>query len=397
MLKALLCPFASSRFVVSPHESANAGHLNGDRTMLDNSFPLPCSWTSRNDQPGATGSIAMFGKKLLAIAGTLSCALAVSAANAQTTVAFIGGTNMYQWQNSGIFGGSAGYQWEADGFKVFGPTGPCVETNEALTALQGIIASGKKPLIHLMVGGADAATDDAHPVAEQLQAFETCFANLITTAQNANLKVVAGTNPFAQSNDIDPYNKFIFAYCTGKGIPVIDYQTLLVRANDNFEGTEYWIPSPIVIVLQGSGPAAGPPPSITSKGYAIMNALADRAIAQYVGGVTLKGGYLGNEYLEKNGAPPFVPGTGGNTVAPGTEMHWYAFGQYSDGITQPIANANILHEYGTWTSSNPQVISIDPYGTAWALAPGTASIHFTTLSGATINEWVMTVEAVPVP
>jgi hypothetical protein len=337
-----------------------------------------------------TGRITMFAKKLLAIAGTLSCALTVGAANAQTPVAFIGGTTMYQWQDSGIFGGSPAYQWEGYGFKVFGPTGPCVETNEALSSLQGIIASGAKPVIHLMVGGADAATDDTHTVAQQLQSFETCFANVVTTAQNAKLKILVGTNPFAQRNDIDPYNKFIFAYCTAKGIPVIDYQTLLVRANDNFEDTRYWIPSPIVL----NGPqGSGTPPSITSNGYAIMNALADRAIAQYVGGVTLKSGYLGNEY-QVNGTPPF---TGGNDLPVGVPMHWYAYGQYSDGITQPMANANVLQLYGTWTSSNPEVISIDPYGTAWSVAPGTATIHFTTLSGVTLNEWVMTVGAVPMP
>jgi len=332
----------------------------------------------------------MFAKKLLAIAGTLACALTVAAANAQTPVAFIGGSTMYQWQDSGIFGGSPAYQWLGYGFKVFSPIGPCVETNEALASLQGIIASGAKPVIHLMVGGTDAETDDTHTVAQQLQSFETCFANIVTTAQNAKLKILVGTNPFAQHNDIDPYNKFIFAYCTAKRIPVIDYQTLLVRANDNFENTEYWIPPPIVL---GGTPGSGPPPSITSKGYALMNALADRAIAQYVGGVTLKAGYLGNEYLV-DGNPPF---TGANDLPPGAEMHWYAYGQYSDGITQPIANANVLQLYGTWTSSNPEVISIDPYGTAWAVAPGTANIHFTTLSGATLNEWVMTVGAVPIP
>jgi hypothetical protein len=334
----------------------------------------------------------MFAKKLLAIAGTLSCALTVSAANAQTQVAFIGGTTMYKWQDSGIFGGSPAYQWQGYGFKVFAPIGPCVETNEALSALQGIIAGGTKPVIHLMVGAADAATDDTHTVAQQLQSFETCFANVVTTAQNANLKILVGTNPFADHNDIDPYNKFIFAYCTAKGIPVIDYQTLLVRANDNFEGTEYWIPPPIVLSEAGSG-ATGTPPSITSNGYTIMNVLADRAIAQYVGGVTLKSGYLGNEY-QVDGTPPF---TGANDLPVGVPMHWYAYGQYSDGITQPIANANVLHLYGTWTSSNPEVISIDPYGTAWSVAPGTANIQFITLSGVTLNEWVMKVGAVPIP
>jgi hypothetical protein len=248
-----------------------------------------------------------------------------------------------------------------------------------------------------MVGADDASgVSDSFPVSEQLQSFETCFANVVTTAQTAKLKILVGTNPFAQFENIDPYNKFIFAYCTANRIPVIDYQTLLQRANDNFEGTEYLVPPPEVISVVGSG-AAGPPPTISNKGYAIMNALADRAIAQYVGGVTLTGGYLGNEYLEMNGAPPFVPGTSGNTVVPGTEMHWYAYGEYSDGITQQIANANVLGEYGTWTSSNPEIISIDPYGTAWALEPGTANIHFTTLSGLTINEWIMNVDAVPVP
>ena len=39
-------------------------------------------------------------------------------------------------------------------------------------------------------------------------------------------------------------------------------------------------PPPIVL----NGPqSSGTPPSITSNGYAIMNALADRAIAQYAG------------------------------------------------------------------------------------------------------------------
>ena len=334
----------------------------------------------------------MFANKLLAIAGTLSCALTVGAANAQTAVAFIGGSTMYRWQDSGIFGGSPAYQWQGYGFKVFSPTGPCVETNEALSALQGIIASGTKPVIHLMVGGTDSAIDDYHTVAQQLQSFETCFANVVTTAQNAKLKILVGTNPFSEDNysDIDPYNKFIFAYCTAKGIPVIDYQTLLVRANDNFEDIRYWNPTPIVL---GGAPGSGPSPTITSNGYAIMNVLADRAIAQYVGGVTLKSGYLGNEY-QVNGTPPF---TGANDLPVGVEMHWYAYGQYSDGITQPIANANVLQLYGTWTSSNPEVISIDPYGTAWSVAPGTANIHFTTLSGVTLNEWVMTVGAVPMP
>ena len=285
----------------------------------------------------------------------------------------------------GRFGGSSGYDWVGYGSKVDDEPGPCHETNQVLGVLQTIIASGQKPVIHLMVGADDAAnTNDANPVAWQLQSFETCFANVVNTALNANLKIVVGTNPFVliNINNIDPYNKYIFYYCALKGVPVIDYQTLLNRANNNFEGTEYSI-----VPAQ-----AGQQPSITNKGYAIMNGLADKVITQTVGGVTLKAGYLGNEALQFAGQIPPEPQTGVNTVFPGTQMHWYAYGEYSDGYTREIDNANSLHVYGTWTSSNPGVISIDPYGNAWALAPGTANIHFTTRSGITINEWVMYVD-----
>ncbi len=321
----------------------------------------------------------MIRSRLFALASILSCAFI--GAHAQTEVAFIGGNITYMWQSSGIFGGSSGYDWVGYGSKLQDSPGPCHETNQVLAVLQTIIASGKKPVIHLMVGADDAAdTDDANPVAWQLQSFETCFAKLVNTALDAKLKIVVGTNPFAPINNIDPYNKYIFYYCGRKGVPVIDYQTLLKRANHNFKGTEYLI----------EGTQTGQD-SITNKGYAIMNSLADEVIVQTVGGVTLKAGYLGNEALQMVGQLPLEPQGDVNTVAPGTQMHWYAYGEYSDGDTREIDNANSLHLYGTWTSSNPGVISIDPYGNAWTLAPGTASIHFTTLSGATINEWIMTV------
>jgi hypothetical protein len=319
--------------------------------------------------------------KLFSFASILLCAIA--GAHAQTDVAFIGGNITYRWQSSGIFAGSSGYDWVGYGSQVVDTPGPCHETNQVLAVLQTIIASGKKPVIHLMVGSDDAAnTSASNPVAWQLQSFETCFAKVVNTALNAKLKIVVGTNPSAFMNNIDPYNKYIFYYCGLKGIPVIDYQTLLTRANNNFEGTAYSI-----VPTQAGGQT-----SITNKGYAIMNGLADEVITHTVGGVTLKAGYLGNEALQLDGQTPPEPQRGVNTVFPGTQMHWYAYGEYSDGYTRVIDNANSLHLYGTWSSSNPGVISIDPYGNAWALAPGIANIHFTTLFGVTINEWVMYVD-----
>ena len=346
----------------------------GERLVDEAPLVLPLNpeqFTLENSQMTRT--------RLLALLSILTCASTISA-HAQTPVAFIGGNITYQWQSSGVFGGSPAYKWEGYGFRLQGGPGICQETGPALVALQGIIASGQRPVIHLLAGSDEAAsTDDANPPSDVLEGFEKCFVEFMTTAHNAGLKVVVGTSPFSLFNTVEPFNRFIFAYCVPRGIPVIDYYTLLHRANDNFEGTQYWIP----------GSATSAYSSITNKGYAIMNGQADRVISQYVGGVKLKSGYLGNEAVQMNSASPFIPQSGVNTVAPSTKMHWFATGQYSDGYSAAIANANVQHEYGNWTSSNPEVISIDQDGTAWALKPGTANIHFTTLSGATLNEWVM--------
>src|ERR1700744_5796278 len=160
--------------------------------------------TTEIRRTACTWRTTMFAKKLLTIASAVSCALAIGSANAQTPVAFIGWHIAYNWGNSGVFSGSSGYIWEGYGFKLNTPPGPCYETNQALLVLQSIIAGGKKPVIHLMVGADDAAgTSDSFPVSEQLQTFETCFANVVTTAQNAKLRILVGTNPFAQANNID--------------------------------------------------------------------------------------------------------------------------------------------------------------------------------------------------
>ncbi|MGC2403780.1 MAG: hypothetical protein WA510_28565 [Acidobacteriaceae bacterium] len=321
----------------------------------------------------------MIRSRFLALAVILSCAF--PGAHAQTDVAFLGGNITYQWQTSGIFGGSAPFTFVGYGSKINDEPGPCHETNQVLAVLQSIIASGKKPIIHLMVGADDASdTSTSNPVAWQLQSFGTCFANVVNTALDAKLKLVVGTNPYSPLNNIDPYNQYIFAYCAAKGIPVIDYQTLLIDRNNNFEGTQFM-----------SQPIPGGPASISNKGYAIMNGLADDVLSQAILGATLKAGYLGNDTLEMDGQLPEPQGSV-NTVYPGTQMHWQAWGEYSDGSTREIQNANVQHLLGTWTSSNPEVISIDPYGNAWALAPGTASIHFTSLSGVTFNEWIMYVD-----
>jgi hypothetical protein len=325
----------------------------------------------------------VLSKKFLALAGVLSCALITQGAHAlEPAVAFVGGNIMYNWQSSGVFGSGSIPIWLGEGFQVTDSPGICRETQQAQDEVNSLIQQYPNIIaVHLMVGADDVVgTDDANPPAFVFNQWQGCFTNLVNTVLNAHLKLVVGTIPFTLFNDPTPYNDFIFAYCASKGVPVINYYDLLRHANDNFEGTEYWIPG-------------NAPPSITNKGYAIMNGLAATVLDQVLNGATLTKGYLAVDSLQMIGDPPFIPVSGLNTVAPNTKMHWTPWGQYSDGTTGPIQNANVDHVLGTWKSSNPLVVKIDPDGTAWALAPGTTNITFTTFEGVTLNEWIEYVQA----
>ena len=334
----------------------------------------------------------MFLKKLLALASLLSCALITQGAHAlEPAIAFVGGNIMYNWQNSGTFGSTTSTSqnpfplWLRDGYQINDAPGICHETQEAQTIVNGFIQNYPNVVaIHLMVGADDVmGTDDANPPAFVFNQWQACYTTLVNTILNAHLKLVLGTIPFTIFNDPTPYNDFIFALAAQKGVPVANYYDLLRHANDNFEGTQYWIPQSDTVAV----------PSITSQGYTLMNQLATSVLNQALNGVTLESGFLGVDSLQQIGDPPFVPALGLNTIYPNTKMHWTAWGKHSDGTTTPMLNANVDHVLGTWTSSNPLAVKIDPDGTAWALAPGTANIHFTTLSGVTLNEWVEHVEA----
>ena len=46
-------------------------------------------------------------------------------------------------------------------------------------------------------------------------------------------------------------------------------------------------------------------------------------------------------------------------------------------------------DIGTWRNTNPLAMSLDRNGVGIGLDKGTTDVHFTTLEGATINEWIM--------
>jgi uncharacterized protein YjdB len=58
-------------------------------------------------------------------------------------------------------------------------------------------------------------------------------------------------------------------------------------------------------------------------------------------------------------------------------------------LVAPFVNDTFAGSSGTWASSSPLVMSVSQTGLAWALAPGTAAITYTSPSGVKFSEWIM--------
>jgi hypothetical protein len=333
-------------------------------------------------------------KRLLALASILTCALTTVGAHAlEPAVYFVGGNVMYNWANTGplqdTLGNSPFYPIFINGsFQLNDGPGICHETDQAQAVVnQNLPMYENFVAVHLMVGADDVmGIDDANPPSFVFGEWQGCYTALVNSILAAHRKVILGTIPFTLFGDPKPYNDFIFSLASQKGLAVIDYYTLLRRANENFEGVQYWIPA--------SGTNL---PSITTQGYQLMSLVASSVADQVVNGVTLKSGFLGVDTEQFIGDPPYQVASGLNTVVTGSKMHWLPYEKWSDNTTLPLLNYNEDHINGYWTSSNSNVVKVDAYGTAYALAPGTTKIKFTTLSGATLNEWDETVTSVGHP
>lgn len=310
----------------------------------------------------------------------------VTPLHAAQTVAFVGGPTTLAWQQSAPFthamGGGVGYGFQSQ----LSIGGDCVETNQALVVVKKLLAAGpnKPSIIHLMVGQYDSAVPvDSNPEAWALQDFQGCFDTLVKTIQAAKEPLIVGLAPFGLIADIRPFNDFMYAYCLQNNVPVIDYYTML-----SIDGNQDVSTSPNLIYPPGF---PNTPVTMTTTGWSLMTNLANAAIAQAFNGIKLKSGYL-NNVAALPGNSEYNPVPNVNTVVPDTVMQWLAEGQYSNGQTMEINNANINGLFGTWTSSNPSVMKITPTGESFAIGLGTTNIKFTTLAGQTISEWTMYVQ-----
>jgi hypothetical protein len=181
-------------------------------------------------------------------------------------------------------------------------------------------------------------------------------------------------------------NAWIESYGAANNIPVINYHDILcgcVGSIQQYTQGGWFLGAPSYPLVAGVTP--------TPFGYVNFDDVTLPVVQ--TANLTLKSGYLGN-----NGY--VIPNVGQglsavNTVQQGYLVPFTAYGTYSDGATRPMLNTNFAGMNGIWTSSNPNVMHVDIFGTAYALIPGKATITFTSLSGVQFSPWVMTVQPGP--
>lgn len=317
----------------------------------------------------------------------LVLAIIAVGAHAQQQVAFIGDNLTYAWQQTQQF--QANTNWLPYGFTVPFEPGPGRGTEAALTELRAIIATGQKPIIHLMVGQADAdgQDDGGNQDALVFAVFAHNMETIINTAQAAKLKIIIGTDPFAVVGNMGQFNSWLMQYCAAHEIPVVNYAAAL-RGAGFAASLQPYAP----VFYTAPGPNDFSLPTLTPAGYALITGMAETQIGLTSGAFTLTHGYLSATILPDLEDPQSE--VGGNTAIDGSTVQFTPFGQYSDGRTRIINNVGLNGDVGTWTSSNPAVIWIQTGqdGVAMAWAPGTANVHFVSPTGIKFNEWTMYVD-----
>lgn len=342
-------------------------------------------------------------RKLLTLAGVLSLAApsVYAATPTQPQIAFIGDGMTYQWGQQPQF--TKHPNWLPDGNNVLGyPGNDYAGTRTALATLQGIIRSGKKPAaIVLIVGESDSeAVTPLNQHSNIFAGWAQGWEEIITTAQEANIQVIAGTIPYSFIGDVQDMNKWILTYCAVHNIPVIN-DDFALNSGTGFAASGH---NGVLSPLQPPPPQIPQIPSyyeplttqpdgfpsivLSSQGWDLLTDMAEVAIGTSTGAMKLKSGYL-NTVVYYNNTEDDTSMPGLNTLIDGAIVQFTAYGQYTDGSVHPFRNADINGHIGTWTNSNPLAMSLAQNGVGIGLDKGTTNVAFTTLSGATINEWIM--------
>ena len=205
---------------------------------------------------------------------------------------------------------------------------------------------------------------------------------MVDWAHAANIHVILGIEPlgWAAAGTLDATNTITAVFGNQVGTTVVNYAAALGTGPNQYQqmftanGYSYLTP--------------------TAAGYALMSQMA--AVAINTMGKTLTGGYLQNVQtpnenlsLGGSGASQWV---NVNTAYPGSILQFTPYGEYSGLPAQPFLDADYLTgSTGTWTSSDPLVVTLSKTGLAYGVSAGSAIITYTSPGGVRFNEWKMTV------
>jgi hypothetical protein len=316
-------------------------------------------------------------------------ALAVNAHAQSPKVAFVGDQFTYAWQQSAAF--KANPNWIGAG-----TSSNCCLYGTSIyvsTAFPAVLA--KHPdYVFVETGNSDLVEGNSAATRWGMQ-FEDVAEGLISivqAAKKANVKIII-------ANIYDDFtNTWIQGFAQNENIPVVNFGDALSKAcYKGYQPSQPGIapPPPCAVFANGSSPADGGPFSITvpnDAGFQIVTQLAQAAIATY--SLKIKGGYLGDYliYSGDNDYNTYPPSrTSVNTVAPGATVQFTPQATWTDGVTRPMTNVPYGGVLGTWSSSNPKIMTVDQQGFAYAYTPGTATIHFTSTTGQVFSPWGMSV------
>jgi hypothetical protein len=315
---------------------------------------------------------------------SLACLVLVVSAHAQTApkVVFTGDSFTFAWQNTPQF--TANPNWIGAGVNVCCLSGG---SNTVAADFQTNVINQHPAFVLITTGESDVTSiHDSTPLGVEWHVYEEAIMQMVDMAQQANIKVILGNTP-AQGYDGQFFNVWLGQYGLANHIPVVNYHDALCQCAGLADayGSMYATPeqnSPV--------PTLDP----TDAGYTLITEMAQTAIATY--GLTIKSGYLSNVLTTSAfiGAPP---SSQVNVVVEGEQVTFTPQAKWSDGVVRPMLNEDYNGLKGTWTSSNPFVMTVNQQGQAYAYGAGTATISFKSASGVVFSPWKMTVEEVYPP
>jgi hypothetical protein len=288
-----------------------------------------------------------------------------------------------------------------------------------LANFQADVVSLHPAAVHLLIGLPDAVVTHDADYSLRVPEFLTALTSIVQEAKAANIKVVLGLEPFLPNLNtyvLPQINAAIVAFGAANNIPVINYADALCACVNSTTGPtslEDVNGNPIyntyTVALNnfrqyGGGPFIGPAPAtafsaeppvpwdndfvVTPTGYNLMTQMAESTINSL--NLKLVGGWLQDvEQPDENTQEASL--TNVNTVYPPSVVKFTPIGLYSDGSQHPMLNS-FQGSSGTWTSSNPLVMSVNQQGVAWAISQGTTIIRYTSPTGVAFSEWIMYVQ-----